>query len=150
MINKNSNFDDLIEDYVICFTNLSQSSQFITQKFFKSLEKGVNTRFKVESKYMYKIDKYRFKQLKKDIVKEFGLWARIKRSLGLAPKLSEPSEVASPQVEQVQAERLTEEQFHVDMLQKTLKQAMERIDLLEKQKLEQEVTKSIGYEEDNL
>ena len=150
MINKNSNFDELTEDYIDRFTNLAQSSQFVTQKFFKSLEKNVNHRYKTESKYMNKIDKYRFKKLKKDIVKEFGMWARIKRALGLAPQLCEPSEVASPPLELNSVEKLTEEQVCIEQLKKELQNSKLELEQLQKQLIQQKINQSIGYEEEDL
>ena len=149
MINKNSDFDDLIEDYINRFRNLLQSTENITEDFFNLLCKGINKRFKLESKYMNKIDKYRYKKLGKQIRQQYGLWARIKRTLGLAPKLSEPSEVTSPQ-ENLEVVKLSEEQSYIEDLQKELNNTKLKFEQLRKQQIEQQVTQSIDYEEDNL
>ena len=121
----------------------------ITEDFFNLLCKGINKRFKLESKYMNKIDKYRYKKLGKQIRQQYGLWARIKRTLGLAPKLSEPSEVTSPQ-ENLEVVKLSEEQSYIEDLQKELNNTKLKFEQLRKQQIEQQVTQSIDYEEDNL
>lgn len=149
MINKNSDFDELIQDYITRFSNLLEHTQQLTESFFKAIDKGIVKRFKLESKYMNKIDKYRYKKLGKEIRQEYGLWARIKGSLGLAPKLSETSDNTGPQ-ETLQVEQLSEDQAYIEDLQKELNNMKLQLEQLQKQQIEQQVTQSIDYEEDNL
>lgn len=148
MINKNSNFDDLIEEYINRMSELLSNTSVMPEDFFKAVDRDIMSDYKKERKLVGVVKKYKLKQVAKEIRQTYGLWARIKRALGLAPKLSEPSDATGPQVEQVQAERLTAEQAHVEILQKNLQHAMERIALLEKQQVDQHAKQSLAYADD--
>lgn len=86
MIKKDSDFDDLIADYIARFTNLAGNSNVLVESFYQKLDKNISKRFAFENKLLRKIDKYRFKAVKKEIRSEYGWWARLTRWLRGKPK----------------------------------------------------------------
>ncbi len=142
MINKDSEFDDLTIDYVNRFGELRSSTQVLSESFFRALDRAIIKRYKREAKLMDKLDNYRLKALKQAIRKDYGLCARIKRALGLAPKLSEASADAGEQA--IHVEQITDETQKLEQLQKELLQTKLELEQLQKQQIEQ-----LEYNDDN-
>lgn len=81
MINIHSEFDDLMREYIDRFAELAGNSRVLVQAFYRKVDKQITKRFEFENKLLRKLDKYRYKAVKQDIRREYGLWARFKRWL---------------------------------------------------------------------
>lgn len=86
MITQDSDFDDLIAEYINRFSTLAGNSTVLVESFYKKVDKDISKRFEFEAKLLQRIDKYRFKAVKKAIKAEYGWWARLKRWLHGKPK----------------------------------------------------------------
>ena len=81
MINANSDFDELIREYIMRFTELAGNSRVLVQDFYKRVDKQITKRFEFENKILRKLDKYRYKAVKQEIRQQYGWWARLWRWL---------------------------------------------------------------------
>ena len=146
MINKDSDFDELVAEYLQRLAVVYSNTQNMPESFYNRLSRNLLHNFGVENKLVNKIVKYRLKSVKRDIRKEYGLWSRFKRWLGFAPKLE--AKQASAELSPTFADKIPDEQLKLEQENKELKLQLEQAtnNLLQLQQQMQGYS-SISYEE---
>lgn len=146
MINKNSDFDELLETYLQRMALLCNNTRNMTENFYKKLDKNIVRNFFAENKLVAKKDKYELKRVKKEIRAEYGWLARLKRWLRFDRHTAKQANADEP----AKVEKISEEQAKLENENKQLKLQLEQATnnyLTLQQQLQLQKVDSIEYED---